>query len=507
MLFPGGRLIQGKDATSADGHVSQWPPYPPPGESDLERALRLEEEMEAKRVSDEIDHELELERQTTRKKQKGEKRLLLLGQSESGKSTLLKNFQMHFTPKALRAESNAWRAVIHLNLVRSVNFIIDLLTNTAGSHPTSNSTTYQPHGRPQAPVGDGASTTSSYTSNSHLNQHHHTSHTPQPSSEIRRYKLSLSPLRQVEKILARQLSMNETESIAGPSSPRLLGHPSEVVVRGGRGWKSLLKLKSPDGPQQPKSNADSALENARQILDACRGDVIALWTNESVQASLREEGVVLREQSGFFLDQAERVANMGYEPTLDDILRARLETVGIEEHRLIMETSAEAGQHWLFYDVGGARGQRASWVPFFQDVHAIIFMCSTAGFNEVLQEDRGVNRLLDSFNLWKTVCSSKLLTSVQFILLLNKTDILDARLKAGVNFASYVKSYKDANDLAHVTEYLRMKFIAMHHHHSPERRTLHVHSTCAINIDTTSAVLVRIRDTILLHYLKATEML
>lgn len=27
-------------------------------------------------------------------------------------------------------------------------------------------------------------------------------------------------------------------------------------------------------------------------------------------------------------------------------------------------------------------------------VHAIIFMCSTAGFNEVLQEDRGINRLV-----------------------------------------------------------------------------------------------------------------
>lgn len=78
MPFPGGRFLQGKDA-GADGQASQWPPYPPPGETDLEKALRLEEEREAKRVSDEIDHELEIERQTTRKKQKGEKRLLLLG--------------------------------------------------------------------------------------------------------------------------------------------------------------------------------------------------------------------------------------------------------------------------------------------------------------------------------------------------------------------------------------------------------------------------------------------
>ena len=46
---------------------------------------------------------------------------------------MLKNFQLHFTPKALEAEGEAWRAVIHLNLVRSVNFIIDFLGNAASS--------------------------------------------------------------------------------------------------------------------------------------------------------------------------------------------------------------------------------------------------------------------------------------------------------------------------------------------------------------------------------------
>ena len=85
-------------------------------------------------------------------------------------------------------------------------------------------------------------------------------------------------------------------------------------------------------------------------------------------------------------------------------------------------------------------------------VNAIIFMCSTCGFNEVLDEDRAVNRLLDSFTLWKTVCASKLLSTAQFILLLNKTDILAARLRSGIQFGSYVKSYKDTNDPVQVID-------------------------------------------------------
>ena len=73
---------KGKEAPSFDEFArdsGQWPPYPPPGETELEKALRLEEEREAKRISDAIDQALELEMQSTRRQRKGETRLLLLG--------------------------------------------------------------------------------------------------------------------------------------------------------------------------------------------------------------------------------------------------------------------------------------------------------------------------------------------------------------------------------------------------------------------------------------------
>ncbi len=39
-----------------------------------------------------------------------------------------------------------------------------------------------------------------------------------------------------------------------------------------------------------------------------------------------------------FLDNAARVADKSYTPTTDDILRARLRTLGVEEYRMTMET-------------------------------------------------------------------------------------------------------------------------------------------------------------------------
>jgi len=62
---------------------------PPPDESPVEREVRLKAEIDAKKVSDSIDEMIRQER-NDRKKSRTEVNVLLLGQSESGKSTTLK---------------------------------------------------------------------------------------------------------------------------------------------------------------------------------------------------------------------------------------------------------------------------------------------------------------------------------------------------------------------------------------------------------------------------------
>ncbi|KAG5219673.1 G-alpha-domain-containing protein [Salix suchowensis] len=62
---------------------------PPPGETLEQKELRLKAEAEAKRISDGIDDMIRQERHD-RKRGRAEVKVLLLGQSESGKSTTLK---------------------------------------------------------------------------------------------------------------------------------------------------------------------------------------------------------------------------------------------------------------------------------------------------------------------------------------------------------------------------------------------------------------------------------
>ncbi|KAK7683158.1 hypothetical protein QCA50_013831 [Cerrena zonata] len=477
---------QRRDSPSPVQIGQSWPPYPPAEETELERALRLEEEKEAKRVSDDIDLALEAERNELRKRKEYIK-VLLLGQAESGKSTILKQFQLKYAPRALQSESQAWRAVIQLNLVRTVNFILDVI---AGSKITfedrENAATYSsPLPSEGSSKGKGADTLGSLGTR-------------------------LAPLRRVEGILASTLLADEPLSRGSTDgiSPKNKTRASEVSIRGGSGWKALVKRKD----ASPGSAPDD-LDNARQLLATCKDDIVALWSNAQVQQNLREQDISLREQSGFFLDDTRRIASADYKPTTPDILRARLQTIGVEEHTLVFEAgegqsaAAQPGKTWLFYDVGGSKGQRAAWAPYFDDVNAMIFLCSMAGFNQTLSEDRSINRLLDSLTIWKTVCSSKLLSNVTFIMLLNKCDLLEQKLKAGEQFARYVRSFKEANDFKHVSEYLKGKFIAIHKSQPARKRALHVHLTCAIDILVMAHVIVRLREAILVENLMSVDLI
>ncbi|KAH9942317.1 G-alpha-domain-containing protein [Epithele typhae] len=464
-----------------------WPPEPPSNETEAQKATRLEAERAAKEISDDIDKAIEAERQELRRN-KPQTKVLLLGQAESGKSTMIKNFQLYFCPAAFFAEAEAWRTVIHLNLARFVNFLLHILTN-----PRSSSSR-----RPRT------STT-----------------TAEVARDVRILQMRLSPLKQVEIILSRALSPDGTGVATSPvSSPTLSPTDSrvnapwtgevpatEISIRSGSGWKNMMRRRRGSQTQRPVMIQLDELDDTRKVIDACKEDIAALWKTAGAEI-IGEIGIDTHHHARYFLDDVQRVADIEYFPTTDDILRARLRTVGVEEYRLTMETAAEKGNDWLFYDVGGSRSQRTAWASYFDDVNAVVFLCPMSGFNQRLEEDRKVNRLADSLALWEQVCKSRLLTNATFILLLNKADVLFAKLKSGIQFEDYVSSYRGRpNKAENVAEYLRDQMIRTHRIHSPKKRHLHAHITCAVEPKIMATVLISIRDTVLVNVLQETSLL
>lgn len=455
---------------------------PPPNESSQDRERRLREEAEAKKISDAIDAELKEER-LDRKKRK-EVKVLLLGQSESGKSTTLKQFQIMYAPKAFTSECFAWRGVIYLNLVRSIRRIVDALSADYDQEVDAD-------GEPVR--SDPAQTV----------------HSAEKQEQFDNIRARLRPLLDLEGTLIRMLNgdtstpNDDTRSIAS----------KEIYVHSSAPWKKVAaKLRgnsaSISSPEVPLAQEH---EDPAHILAASKLDMITLWRDPAVREVLNRRKMRLEESSGFFLDEIDRIAATNYAPSEDDVLKARLKTLGVVEHTFTVETSQvglNRGVDWKIYDVGGARSQRHAWIPYFDDVNAIIFLAPISAFDQTLAEDPTVNRVEDSLLLWRAICSNKLLANTSIVLFLNKTDLLRAKIEAGVKLANYMTSYGDRpNDYGSVSKYFRNKFLALHKSYSPNQaREIYVHLTSVIDREGTASIILNVRDILLRANLKNSQL-
>ncbi|KAG1840836.1 guanine nucleotide binding protein, alpha subunit [Suillus subalutaceus] len=448
---------------------------PPSYESPAEREERLAAEQEAKRVSDAIDEELNKQRISEKKGPKAIK-ILLLGQSESGKSTTLKNFQLMNSPKAFRSERASWRAVIQLNVVQSIHAILDLMSRAHSSAHI-----------PSTPINHITNPSSTPTPSKEY---------PPLNSEHLKLKMRLAPLLQVEAALMKKLIPNGHAQFSNPAQS--LPIQQEISVNSSAGWKNTFNR------LMGRNSCDSAdlidwadPDDPGVVLNACAEDMKRLWTDPIVRKLMEVEKMRPEEMAGFFLDALDRVTSPRYIPTDDDVLRARLKTLGVSEHRFTMKTGhmgSPMSHDWRVFDVGGQRSLRAAWVPYFDDMNAIIFLAPISCFDQVLQEDPSVNRLADSFLLWKSIVSNPLLKKTELILFLNKCDILRAKLASGIRLADYIVSYGSRpNDFESASQYLKKKFAGLLKEHSPER-LYYFHLTSVTDTKSTTYILENVQD-------------
>ncbi|KAK6974583.1 guanine nucleotide binding protein, alpha subunit [Favolaschia claudopus] len=443
---------------------------PPPNETPQEREARLQRELEARKRSDLIDEEIDREREALRKSVKSVK-ILLLGQSESGRLIPLSDFQLVSSPK-MACERTSWRAVVHLNLVRSIRLILDALT--AAEESVSSDVPLDPGDQPY----------------------------PELTPDILALKMRLGPLRHVELALVSKLLVSNTTKNEIPDENPL--PPGEVFVHSATQWKRTFSRlinnvrSSIDGAEGHGLSESQDLRETRELLYACSEYMTQLWMDPIVKEVLKVHRLRLEDMAGFFLDSIPRITAHQYEPTDDDILRARLKTLGVSEHQFCLKAGSLVPHNWTIYDVGGARSAVSAWIPYFDNMDAIIFLAPLSCFDQVLVEDHKVNRLEDSILLWKTIVSSPLLKNTNLILFLNKCDILKAKLASGQKFRDHVTSYGDKpNDFTSCSQYLKKKFAAIVKQYSPEPRALYSYFTSVIDSHSTSDILGSLQDTLL----------
>ncbi|KAG2001570.1 heterotrimeric G protein alpha subunit [Coprinopsis cinerea AmutBmut pab1-1] len=406
---------------------------PPPDETPAQATARQKRELDAQRINDRIDEEIKQERARA-KKERNVIKLLLLGQSESGKSTTLKNFRMRYAKEEWEEERSGWRSVVQLNIVRSITTIIRIVEAEMN--------------------GDAA--------DSEEEQIIAMEERDQEENEGLKFTdrhqllmIRLAPLLGVEAELKRRLGAGAAEPMqTAPMAATPFELPQQPNPRrkkaaefSVRSWKDVLDKES---RIQSSDAAATGVDLPTMTLAALKDDMKALWQDKTIQQALQRNKVQLSDSAGFFLNDLDRIATRDYVVTDNDIVRARLRTVGIQEHKLVFSHGP-----W----------DNAKMSP-------------VSVFDQWLEEDPRVNRLEDSIILWTSICQSKLLAKTQLILFLNKCDLLRRKLKRGVKVNQYLPSYGDKpNEVISVVKYLREKFKDIQKQCSPEHRSAYIYPT------------------------------
>ncbi|XP_068160823.1 guanine nucleotide-binding protein subunit alpha-13-like isoform X1 [Antennarius striatus] len=222
----------------------------------------------------------------------------------------------------------------------------------------------------------------------------------------------------------------------------------------------------------------------------------ALWADSGIQNAYdRRREFQLGESVKYFLDNLDKLGEPSYLPSQQDILLARKPTKGIHEYDFEIKNVP-----FKMVDVGGQRSERRRWFECFDSVTSILFLVSSSEYDQVLMEDRQTNRLRESLNIFETIVNNRVFVNVSIILFLNKTDLLEEKVKS-VALKDYFPEYTGPeHSLPDVQAFMVECFRAKRR--DATQKPLYHHFTTAINTENIRLVFRDVKDTILHDNLK-----
>lgn len=138
-------------------------------------------------------------------------------------------------------------------------------------------------------------------------------------------------------------------------------------------------------------------------------------------------------------------------------------------------------------DVGGQRNERRKWIHCFDDIHAIIYVVNLAGYNSVLFEDRGTNRMVECLNLFKQTVNNAIFANTPVFLLFNKKDLFEKLITTDpLNLCPAFSDYTGSGDVMTALNYITAKFKSQVQSGDPDRiQTFHIAARFKRDVKTT----------------------
>lgn len=242
------------------------------------------------------------------------------------------DFRMKYAQDEWERERDGWRTVVQLNIVRSIITILKVIESEMNGDVPVDSEDEQ--------LGPNEFDDAEAVKFSDRHQ---------------LLMIRLAPLVGVEAELKRILGAGSDEITA--SATPLSATPFDTPDNGinirrkpefsVRSWREVL---SPERGNESSSTQRS--DSISSTISSCKDDMKSLWEDKTVRVALKRRRIQMNDTAGLydilfrcssvtytplspsFLNDLDRVASRDYAITDDDIVRARLRTVGIQEHRI-----------------------------------------------------------------------------------------------------------------------------------------------------------------------------
>jgi len=206
---------------------------------------------------------------------------------------------MQYAKDTWNAERDSWKAVIQLNLVRSIITIVETIQSDMNGEPLSVPPLGSVHsGQSQNSFNVGGDSQDSSTSDS--------AQYPLLDGGHQLLAMRLGPLRRVEADLKRRLGSeaeNEVDNSAVGISELDLDYVSSRAFRREFGVRRLKDALEHSMIVVPKSRTSHSVDSEEideitDILCRCREDMKALWTDSVVRIVLKRRKVRLEQLAG-----------------------------------------------------------------------------------------------------------------------------------------------------------------------------------------------------------------
>lgn len=266
-----------------------------------------------------------------------------------------------------------------------------------------------------------------------------------------------------------------------------------------------LALEEGDGILSAKDENDVyCISPAAEIDESTANLINRLWMDPGIQqAYLDRAKAEIPESAKYFITKASEFAGEDYLPSPSDILQIRIPT------KTLVTTNIEIdGTPFTFYDVSAQENSRKKWLHQFKNVEVILFVASLGDFNVISSQDPTRIKLDLALEMFKEVMETEEFKEKSTILLLNKFDVLQDKIKQNIDPSEIHDpsgkkpwhNYESGKKVsaARAQTYFVDRFKACHKRAKPPL----IRCACALESESIDEVFREMENTIIKDYMK-----